>query len=350
MALRYWVGGTAAWDATAGTKWATTSGGAGGAAVPTTADQVFLDANSGTGTCAIQTAVATPGSIDCTGYSGTLSQATNINMGSATLGDFILSPTMTFVWISGAIKMSTTKAGNTTLDLKGLTVGTITINAAGATILFAGDVNCGTFGPSGGNVDMNGFNLNCLNLSNGNTTTRTVFVRSGTITMRGTGSVFDAPAGVLTYNYAAGAKFVISDTSATTKTFAGGTGSYPEIDVAGTAGALTFSGAFTTAKLKIAAGANVKLTAGTTLTSTAPIDWNGAAGNLATISSTSAGSAATISVPSGTAVCDYLSLKDIAAVGGATFYAGAHSTNVSGNSGWTFTGPPSTYTRGLMLA
>jgi hypothetical protein len=29
MANRYWVGGTATWDATAGTKWATTSGGAG---------------------------------------------------------------------------------------------------------------------------------------------------------------------------------------------------------------------------------------------------------------------------------------------------------------------------------
>lgn len=41
MANRYWVGGNANWDATAGTKWATTSGGAGGAAVPTAADDVF---------------------------------------------------------------------------------------------------------------------------------------------------------------------------------------------------------------------------------------------------------------------------------------------------------------------
>ena len=28
--LRYWVGGTADWDGTAGTKWAYTSGGVGG--------------------------------------------------------------------------------------------------------------------------------------------------------------------------------------------------------------------------------------------------------------------------------------------------------------------------------
>ena len=47
MADRYWVGGTATWDATVGTKWSTTSGGAGGASVPTSADNVFFDANSG---------------------------------------------------------------------------------------------------------------------------------------------------------------------------------------------------------------------------------------------------------------------------------------------------------------
>ena len=31
MADRYWVGGSATWDNTAGTKWSTTSGGPGGA-------------------------------------------------------------------------------------------------------------------------------------------------------------------------------------------------------------------------------------------------------------------------------------------------------------------------------
>jgi len=49
MANRFWVGGDADWDATAGTKWALTSGGAGGQAVPTAADDVFFDANDGKG-------------------------------------------------------------------------------------------------------------------------------------------------------------------------------------------------------------------------------------------------------------------------------------------------------------
>ena len=43
MAAKYWVGGTANWDTTAGTKWALTSGGAGGQTIPTSADDVFID-------------------------------------------------------------------------------------------------------------------------------------------------------------------------------------------------------------------------------------------------------------------------------------------------------------------
>ena len=46
MANRYWVGGTGNWDTTT-THWSATSGGAGGATVPTAADSVFFDANSG---------------------------------------------------------------------------------------------------------------------------------------------------------------------------------------------------------------------------------------------------------------------------------------------------------------
>ena len=42
MANRYWVGGTGSWNATT-TNWSATSGGAGGASVPTLADDVFFD-------------------------------------------------------------------------------------------------------------------------------------------------------------------------------------------------------------------------------------------------------------------------------------------------------------------
>ena len=45
MANRYWIGGSGNWSDTA--HWSTTSGGTGGASVPSTTDDVIVDANSG---------------------------------------------------------------------------------------------------------------------------------------------------------------------------------------------------------------------------------------------------------------------------------------------------------------
>lgn len=50
MANRYWVGGAGTWSSTNTANWSATSGGAGGATVPVSTDDVIFDANSGTGT------------------------------------------------------------------------------------------------------------------------------------------------------------------------------------------------------------------------------------------------------------------------------------------------------------
>ena len=49
MADRYWVGGTGTWDATTTTNWSTSTGGSGGASVPTAADNAIFDAGSDAG-------------------------------------------------------------------------------------------------------------------------------------------------------------------------------------------------------------------------------------------------------------------------------------------------------------
>jgi len=77
MAARYWVGGTANWDGTAGSKWALTSGGAGGQAVPTSADTVFFDANSGANTVTIGSGTAICSTLTMTGFTGTLAFGSN---------------------------------------------------------------------------------------------------------------------------------------------------------------------------------------------------------------------------------------------------------------------------------
>lgn len=49
MANRYWVGGTGIWNTTNTANWSATSGGAGGASVPTIDDDVFINNGSSTG-------------------------------------------------------------------------------------------------------------------------------------------------------------------------------------------------------------------------------------------------------------------------------------------------------------
>jgi hypothetical protein len=60
-----------------------------------------------------------------------------------------------------------------------------------------------------------------------------------------------------------------------------------------------------------------------------------------TLRSKSEGIQARITVPTGRVISgDFIELRDIAAVGGATFYAGHFSTDISNNSGWVFSNAP----------
>lgn len=87
MANRYWVGGGSSdnWDATTPTNWSATSGGSNDAGVPVSADNVFFDANSGSGNSIISDDI-TIRSLDCTGYVGTLTHnAVTLTIGANTL-------------------------------------------------------------------------------------------------------------------------------------------------------------------------------------------------------------------------------------------------------------------------
>ena len=77
MAARYWVGGAATWDGTALLKWALTSGGLGGQAVPTSSDTVFFDAASGANTVTIGSGTSICSTLTMTGFTGTLAFGTN---------------------------------------------------------------------------------------------------------------------------------------------------------------------------------------------------------------------------------------------------------------------------------
>lgn len=78
MADRYWVGGTDSWNTIASSKWATTSGGAGGASVPVAGDNVFFDANSGSGDITASTTLPALNNLDFTGFTGRFSSGSMI--------------------------------------------------------------------------------------------------------------------------------------------------------------------------------------------------------------------------------------------------------------------------------
>lgn len=71
MANRFWVGGTGTWNTTNTANWSATTGGASGASVPTSADFVTIDANSGGGVITFGNNVDCQG-IDIRFYTGTI--------------------------------------------------------------------------------------------------------------------------------------------------------------------------------------------------------------------------------------------------------------------------------------
>jgi len=174
MASRYWVGGTASWDATAGSKWALTSGAAGGQAIPTIADAVFFDAASGAVTCTIATGNTNALSITCTGFTGTLTGTAAIS----TRGNFILVTGMTYTY-TGLLTITDTG----TLTSAGKTFGSVTVNAAARVVTLSAALTtsaASTFTLTAGTLILTSGSISTGTFSSSNTNVRAITVNAGT--------------------------------------------------------------------------------------------------------------------------------------------------------------------------
>jgi hypothetical protein len=355
MANRYWVGGTANWDGTAGTKWALTSGGTGGQAAPTAADDVFFDANS-TGTVTITTG-AVAKSINCTGATSslTLTGSTNITVS----GSVTLVSAMGYSY-TGRLTFN----ASATITTAGKTMGAFTVNGAGITVglgdAYTFSTTAASINITQGTFNTNNYNITGISTNNNNifnisgTSTRTVNLGSSTLTFAVSsvlGAIWNASTTInLTFN--AGTSSLVFTGQGT---FEGGDLTYNNltfnnnttrtINGANTFNTVTLSGTTSiagnntiTTLANGASPATFTFTAGTTTTLT---NWNvsGTAGNLVTIQSATAASH-TLSKASGTVSADYLSISRSTATGGATWYAGANSTDGGNNSGWIFAAAP----------
>jgi hypothetical protein len=231
MASRYWVGGSANWDATAGTKWATTSGGAGGASVPTSADDVFINAASGAVTVTIASGYnADAASITCTGFTGTLT-ASNTNL--RVVGNITFSTSMSLgsgltVEITGTSTLTNGGANGASSNSYQInSSGTVTLGNALTTSSAGLTVNSGTFSTANYSVTVNYFYVfgGAASLGSSTVTTNAWYVATGATLNAGTstinyGTVYSATFGGKTYyNFAFTSTASINETIDGANTF-----------------------------------------------------------------------------------------------------------------------------------
>lgn len=329
MADRYWVGGTGFWTNTA--RWSATSGGTSGASVPTINDDVFIDANSGTGLYTVYVeSPATSKSFRATSTSGcTVSMASGTVQigGTIEMDDTVSFITGAQITITGSGTLyfgSGTSFINSPLivDGPGITVTLLSAFSLGNSFtLTAGTFNLGSY-----TITVNSFT------STGSNVRGIVFGAVGNLNITNSSNSFTVSGTNFSSSAEANARIRMFSSSA--KTFNGGGFSYPTLQNYGN-GALTITGSNTFVNLtNFSQPTTFNFTSGTTQTVT-DFGISGTSGSLVTIQSSSAGSQATLSKSSGIVNANWLSIKDINATGGATWNA-FNSVDSGNNTGWLF--------------
>jgi len=325
MALRYWVGGTADWNATAGTKWTTTSGGAGGSAVPTASDDVIFDANSGAVMVTVGSAVVCR-SFNCAAFTGTLAGGNSITIGTTTDNGTAISISSGMTWqYLGQLILVSTSSGQQNINTGGKTIYDLTINGAGSSYILTSSLTTLTFTHSAGSLDTGNYNITASSLSYTTSGTKSVTLGSSTVTI--SSSLTNSGSNL---TLIPGASNIVM----TGSTFQGAGLTYNNLQVSPTS-ILTITGSNTFNVITIGASKTLKFTAGTTTT---VYDINTSTG--ATI--TSATSAThTIYKTNGILSLHNTTISYSVTDGEAKFYALTTASNVDGgnNTGWIFDEP-----------
>lgn len=334
MANRYWVGGTASWDATAGSKWSASSGGAGGEAVPTSSDDVFFDAASGGIVATIATADAVCATITFTGFTGQLvvgsGRALEIHNGGININSigfsFVNSGTLKFKATSGSHTITGTAGGNS--------LAVVTIDGSGGTFTFANDSKVTTLTILNGTA-ATGAEQNIGTIVSSGAGTRVLNLGSSVLTFIN-GASFTTPINFSGSNFTLNAgtsRLNMNNTDAASRTFTGGGYTFYDV-VFNTSHTISGSNGFNSVTL--AGGTTTTFTSGTTQTLSGTFTGVGSVGNLVTIRATSDGNAATLRAVAKSLA--YVDAKDSTALGGFVWYA-PNGTNSGNLSGWSFSHP-----------
>ncbi len=298
-----------------------------------------INLNAGAGTYTLQDALTISNNLLIS--SGTLDVKSGSNY-AISVGNDWTNAGGTFTARSGTVTITRTSASGTgDLTSGGSSFYNLTENGSGVGYALSDNLTAtNTLTLTQGTLNANNKNVTVANFSSSNSNTRTITMGSGTWTLNGTGTVWTtATTTGLTLNQNT-STITISDTSSTSKTFAGGGKTYNILTITGSGtGAVIFTGANTFGNFTVNAPKTITFPASTTTTFSGTFTCSGSSGNVITLNSSSGGTQHTLSKASGTVDCDYMSIQDSNATGGATWNAGVNSTNVSDNSGWIFGTP-----------
>jgi fibronectin-binding autotransporter adhesin len=183
---RYWVGGTGNWNDT--NRWSTSSGGASGADLPRSHDDVVFDSSSNA-TAYTATVNAITGGNRCKALTIAGPASGNVTLAGSTAlfihDDITLPATGLTRNYSGAITLSGTGAGKTITTNGVALASAVTVNGVGAEWALADALNNGssTFTVLNGSFDTASYNLTCGTLFSDTPHGRTIALGSSTVTI-----------------------------------------------------------------------------------------------------------------------------------------------------------------------
>jgi hypothetical protein len=345
MADRYWVLGTGTWDATSTTNWSASSGGAGGASVPTAADNVFFDANSNVLATAFTVTMANSPRVcndfTASGLDGTMTLAGS-GIGLTVSGSLTFQATNFSRTYTGTTTFNATTTGKT-VTTNGVVFGAgVTFNGVGGAWTLGSALNIGaniiqivngTFDTSSsGNYSVTAFQF-----SSSNSNVRTINLNASTVALSGSGSAWDMATSTNATLNAGTSTINLSNIGAT---FAGGGLTYRNVafnSAAKTSASITGANTFNNLSLTGPTTIGIcvlSLSANQTINGTFTVSAGTASAYRIQISSNAFNTTRTLT-------CAAVSLtdtdfRDITIAGAASPASGTRLGDAKGNSGITF--------------
>lgn len=347
MANRYWVGGAGTWNVSSTTNWSASSGGSSGASVPTSADDVFINASSGTGNITLVGSTGTPitcKSLDTTGASSIsiiagsstayLDISGNFTIGSGTTVNGGLFTQLFRIVASGTVTINNTGnlLTNSFLQIRPGAGNTVTL---GSNISLPYNNNTACFLLDSGTLDLGSYVATVTKFNTNTATAKAIsastgkFVLSGTPT--GTANAWDVTngGGTITFNNTIN----IDVTGTTNQIFVGGGKTYGTLSLGNTSTCTISDTGNTFGTITTLNTTNSRILSFAASTTNTVTTWSagGSSGNVLTLNSDTAGTAATLAITNSSTV-NYTIIQDVnlSVLNAAT----ATNSNVINSNNW----------------